>query len=113
MQNKTLWIGLLAAVLLCSCALQDDVYTLDHRLSALERRNLELEKQNRELQKRQSGHAPGQKRISSRVDGLDQTRREDELELRGQYAGLAAQIAEPAGILTAAFRPPRRDGISA
>ena len=50
MPNKTAWIGLVAAVLLCSCALQDDVYTLDHRLSALERRNLELEKQNRELE---------------------------------------------------------------
>jgi tol-pal system protein YbgF len=92
MQNKTVWIGLVAAVLLCSCALQDDVYTLDHRLSALERRNLELEKQNRELETLNRDLLQAKETISSRVDGLDQTRRSDEIELRGQYAGLAAQI---------------------
>lgn len=92
MQNRTLWIGLLAAVLLCSCALQDDVYTLDHRLSTLERRNMELEKQNRELQKVNQDMLQEKENIYSRVDGLDQTRREDELALRGQYAGLAAQL---------------------
>jgi tol-pal system protein YbgF len=92
MQNRTLWIGLLAAVLLCSCALQDDVYTLDHRLSTLERRNMELEKQNRELQKVNQDMLQTKENIYSRVDGLDQTRREDELALRGQYAGLAAQL---------------------
>ena len=91
MQNKTLWIGLVAAVLLCSCALQEDVYTLDHRLSALERRNLELEKQNRELEKHNQDLHQAKETISSRVEGLDQTRRDDEMELREQYAGLAAQ----------------------
>jgi chromosome segregation ATPase len=90
--NRTLWIGFLAAVLLCSCALQDDVYTLDHRLSTLERRNMELEKQNRELQKVNQDMLQTKENIYSRVDGLDQTRREDELALRGQYAGLAAQL---------------------
>jgi tol-pal system protein YbgF len=92
MQNKTLWIVLVAAVLLCSCALQDDVYTLDHRLSALERRNLDLEKQNRELEKRNQEMLQAKENISSRVEGLDQTRRSEEMELRGQYAGLAAQL---------------------
>ena len=92
MQNKTLWIGLAATVLLCSCALQDDVYTLDHRLSAVERRNLELEKQNRELEKRNQDLLEAKENISSRVEGLDQTRQDDEMELRGQYAGMAAQI---------------------
>ncbi len=92
MQNKTLWIGFLAAVLLCSCALQDDVYTLDHRLSALERRNLELEKQNRELEKHNQDLLQAKENISSRVEGLDQTRRDDENQIRGQYAGLAAQV---------------------
>ena len=91
MPNKTAWIGLVAAVLLCSCALQDDVYTLDHRLSALERRNLELEKQNRELETLNQDLVQVKESISSRVEGLDQTRRDDEMELRGQYAGLAAQ----------------------
>lgn len=92
MQNKTVWIGLVAAVLLCSCALQDDVYTLDHRLSALERRNLELEKQNDELDKLNRDLLEAKENITSRVEGLDQTRRDDEMELRGQYAGVAAQI---------------------
>jgi tol-pal system protein YbgF len=92
MPNRNLWIGLVAAVLLCSCALQDDVYTLDHRLSALERRNLELEKQNRELEKLNQDMLQAKENISSRVEGLDQTRRNDEVALRGQYAGLAAQL---------------------
>lgn len=92
MQNKTVWIGLVAAVLLCSCATQDDIYTLDHRLSALERRNLELEKQNRELDKLNRELLDTKKTIASRVDGLDQTRRDDEMALRSQYASLAAQL---------------------
>jgi len=92
MQNKTVWIGLVAAVLLCGCALQEDVYTLDHRLSALERRNLDLEKQNRELEKLNQDLLQAKEKISSRVEGLDQTRRDDEIELRGQYAGLVAQV---------------------
>jgi tol-pal system protein YbgF len=92
MQNKTLWIFLVAAVLLCSCALQDDVYTLDHRLSALERRNLDLEKQNRELEKLNQEILQAKENISSRVEGMDQTRRSEEMELREQYAGLAAQL---------------------
>ncbi|MCB2147411.1 MAG: tol-pal system protein YbgF [Deltaproteobacteria bacterium] len=92
MQNKTVWIGLVAAVLLCGCALQEDVYTLDHRLSALERRNLDLEKQNHELEKLNQDLLQAKETISSRVEGLDQTRRDDEIELRGQYAGLVAQV---------------------
>lgn len=92
MQNKAFWIGLVATVLLCGCALQDDVYTLDHRLSALERRNLELEKQNRDLEKRNQDLHQAKETISSRVEGLDQTRRDEELALREQYAVLAARI---------------------
>lgn len=92
MQHRNLWICLAATVLLCSCALQDDVYTLDHRLSTLERRNIELEKKNRDLQKVNQDMLQAKENISSRVDGLDQTRRDDELALRGQYAGLAAQL---------------------
>jgi len=92
MPNKTVWIGLIATVFLSGCALQDDVYTLDHRLSALERQNVELEKQNRELETRNRDLLQAKESISSRVEGLDQTRRDDEMELRGQYAGLAAQI---------------------
>ena len=92
MRRHGLRIGLAAAVLLCGCALQDDVYTLDHRLSALERRNLDLENQNRELQQLNREMLEAKKNISSRVEGLDQNRREDEMALRGQYAELAAQL---------------------
>jgi len=92
MRRHGLRIGLAAAVLLCGCALQDDVYTLDHRLSALERRNLDLEKQNRELQQLNRDLLEAKKNISSRVEGLDQNRREDEMALRAQYAELAAQL---------------------
>ena len=92
MRSHVLGIGLAAAVFFCGCALQDDVYTLDHRLSALERRNLDLEKQNRELQQLNSDMLEAKKNISSRVEGLDQNRREDEMAIRGQYAELAAQL---------------------
>ncbi|WP_319526345.1 tol-pal system protein YbgF [uncultured Desulfosarcina sp.] len=92
MRSHVLRIGLAAVVLFCGCALQDDVYTLDHRLSALERRNSELEKQNRELQQLNRDLLEAKKNISSRVEGLDQNRREDEVALRAQYAELAAQL---------------------
>jgi tol-pal system protein YbgF len=92
MRTNNLWIGLLATVLLCGCALQDDVYTLDHRLTALERRNLDLEKQNRELDKRNRALMEAKENISDQVEGLNQTRRDEELALRSQYAGLVAQL---------------------
>ncbi|MGA6924982.1 MAG: tol-pal system protein YbgF [Desulfosarcina sp.] len=92
MHNKTLWVGLVAAVLFCGCALQEDVYSLDHRLSALERRNLELEKQNRDLQKVNQDLTDAKADISSQVEGLDQNRRDDEMALRSQYAELAARV---------------------
>ena len=91
MQNQTFWIGLVVAVLLCGCALQEDVYTLDHRLSALERRNLALEKQNRELEQRNQDLLKAKETISSRVEGLDKIRQDDEMQLREQYATLVAQ----------------------
>ena len=92
MRDRTLWISLFAAVLFCGCALQEDVYTLDHRLSALERRNSELEKQNRELQQLNSDLLVAKDSISNRVEGLDKNRRNDEMALRGQVAGLSAQL---------------------
>jgi tol-pal system protein YbgF len=92
MRIKTLWMSLVAAALLCSCAIQDDIYTLDHRLAALERRSLELEKQNRELEKLNQELLETKKKITSRVEGMDQTRRDDGLELRSRYAALAADL---------------------
>ena len=92
MRTKTLWMSFVAAAMLCSCAIQDDIYTLDHRLSAMERRSLELEKQNRELEKFNQELLETKKKIDNRVEGLDQTRRDDGLELRSQYAALAADM---------------------
>ena len=92
MQIKSLLIGLTAVVLLCSCALQDDVYTLDHRLSALERRNIDLEKQNQDLERQNRDLLLAKENISSRVEGINQTRRDEEMALRAQYAGMAAQV---------------------
>lgn len=92
MPNKTVWIALVTALMLCGCAVQDDVYVLDHRLSALERRNLELEKQTRELEQVKQDLGDVKEVLADRVEGLDKTRRDDEMALRGQYAGVAAQL---------------------
>jgi tol-pal system protein YbgF len=92
MPRNTFWMSLVATVLLCSCAIQDDIYTLDHRLAALERRSLDLEKQNRELQKLNQDLLETKKNIASRVEGIDQTRRNEELQLRSNYASLAADL---------------------
>ena len=92
MRTNILWMTIVMAGLLCSCAIQDDIYTLDHRLSALERRSLELQKQNRELEKINHELLETKKNITTRVEGMDQTRRNDELALRGKYASLAADL---------------------
>ena len=92
MQNKTVWIGIAAFILLSSCALQEDVYTLDHRLTALERRNLEVEKQNQDLANRNRELATAKEKISSQVEDLNQNRRDDEMALRSQYASLVADV---------------------
>jgi tol-pal system protein YbgF len=81
MWKKTLWVSLLAAAGLCGCASQDDLYSLDHRIASLERRNTELAERHQELET-----------VASQVAGLDQSRRDDEIALRGEYAGLSAQL---------------------
>ncbi len=83
MRKNTMWVGLLWAVGLCACASQDDLYSLDHRIASLERRNAELVERNQELET-----------VASQVAGLDQSRREDEVALRGEYAGLSAQLTQ-------------------
>ena len=80
MYKKTMWVGLLATVCLSGCASQDDLYSLDHRIASLERRNTELAERNQELET-----------VASQVAGIDQSRRDDEIALREQYAGLSAQ----------------------
>lgn len=92
MRVKYIWMGIAAAVFLCSCALQEDIYTLDHRISSLERKNAALEKKNRELEKNNQELLAAKEDFSSKVEGLHQTQRNEEFELRGQYAGLGAQM---------------------
>jgi tol-pal system protein YbgF len=58
----------------------------------LERRNVELEKQNRHLEELNREMLQAKENISSRMEGIDQTRKDDEVEIRGQYAGLVAQV---------------------
>ena len=92
MRTFALTISLMTAVLLCNCAAQDDIYTLYNRLSALERRSLELEQQNREMARRNQELLETKKNMDGRVENMNQTRRKDELELRGKYASLAAEF---------------------
>ncbi len=92
MRTITLLLSLLTVIPFLGCAIQDDIYTLNYRLSALERRSTELEKQNRELEALNQKLSETKENISSRVEGLDRTRRDDELELRGKYASLVADF---------------------
>lgn len=92
MKTLTIILGFIVAVLLCGCAIQDDIYTLNHRISALERRSAELEKQNRELEALNRELTETKKNIANRVEGIDKSHKNDELELRGKYASLAADF---------------------
>ncbi len=92
MRMITCWMSVGVVLIFCSCAIQDDIYTLDNRLSALERRNLELEKRNSEIEKRNQELVVTKKEISSRVEGMDQSRRNDGMEWRSKYASVAADL---------------------
>ena len=92
MKTPTVILGFLAAALLCGCAIQDDIYTLNNRISALERRSAELEKQNRELETRNQELTETKTNIANRVEGIDKSHKNDELELRGKYASLVANL---------------------
>ena len=87
MQNKTAWVCILMVVLFCGCASQDDLYSLDHRISVLEKRNAALENQNRELKESNQGLLQEKEKTT--------TVQATELEqVRGKVAGLAAQLEQ-------------------
>jgi tol-pal system protein YbgF len=92
MATKIVWIALVAALLLCGCALQEDVYSLDNRVSALERRNLELEQQTRRMEQHNRDLLKAKKNISSQVEGLTESRKSEDMALKEKYAGVAAQM---------------------
>jgi TolA-binding protein len=71
-------IGWLA--LLCGCVSQQDIYNLDDRLAALERRNLALERQN--------------ERLTSQFDKTSRQGQQSSQTLRNQSAGLRASLEE-------------------
>jgi tol-pal system protein YbgF len=91
MRTKTVLIALVAAVLLFGCARQQDVYSLDDRVSALERSNLELERQTHRMEQHNRAMLKAKENISNQVEGLAKSRKSDEMALREKYAGLAAQ----------------------
>jgi tol-pal system protein YbgF len=83
MMKKTLLTICAAAFLLTGCvALQQDVVILERRLEALENRNQALQKQNDNLTKQ----------LRSDLSVLGENRESSERNLRGQYAGLNANM---------------------
>jgi len=72
-----------ASILLLSCASQQDIATLDHRLSKMEQRARELQQQNLALKKKADD-------LSSQVEKGEADRGEDELTLRAQTASVYA-----------------------
>lgn len=83
MMKKTLLTICGATLLLTGCvALQQDVVILERRLEALEYRNQELQKQNDSLSKQ----------LRSDLNALGENRENSERSMRGQYAGLNANM---------------------
>jgi tol-pal system protein YbgF len=83
MMKKTLLAIFSAAFLLTGCvALQQDVMTLERRIDSLERRSQQLQKQNQDLSNQ----------LNSGLSNLGENRANSEKNLRGQYAGLNADM---------------------
>jgi tol-pal system protein YbgF len=83
MMKKTIWILCVTVFLLTGCvALQQDVITLERRMDTLEYRTQELQKQNENLNKQ----------VSSDLSAIGENRESSEKTLRGQYAGLSADM---------------------
>ena len=83
MMKKTILVLCLAVPLLSGCvALQQDVITLERRIDALEYRSRDLQKQNESLKKE----------VSRDLSTLGENRESSEKTLRGQYAGLNADM---------------------
>ena len=83
MMIKTALTICIATFLLTGCvALQQDVVILERRLEALEYRSQELQKQNDSLSKQ----------VRTDLDALGENRQSSERNLRGQYAGLNANM---------------------
>jgi cell division protein FtsB len=66
-------ISLASLILLAGCASQDDVLTLDYRLSVLEQRNRELAKQTAELDKMKAEITELNTLLNSQMDNFGKT----------------------------------------
>jgi tol-pal system protein YbgF len=83
MMKKNILILCMAALLLSGCvALQQDVITLERRIDTLEYRSRELQKQNENMKKE----------VNRDLSTLGENRESSEKTLRGQYAGLNADM---------------------
>lgn len=79
------WATLMVMLLTTGCALQRDVYMLEERLLTLEKRNRDLNKQIDSLDQERKG-------LESNLERLGQNKSSGEKQLRGQYAGINANI---------------------
>jgi len=79
-------IGLAGLIALGGCASQDDVITLDYRLSQLEQRNRALEKRNTELKKQNSQSAERNATLESQIDSFGKSLGAEDQKTRMQYA---------------------------
>ncbi|MDJ0784983.1 MAG: tol-pal system protein YbgF [Desulfosarcinaceae bacterium] len=79
------WTALLAMLMMSGCALQRDVYMLEERLLTLEKRNRDLNKQIEVLDRERQG-------LASNLENLGKRKASGDQELRGQYAGINANI---------------------
>ena len=85
-------IGLVGLIVLGGCASQDDVLTLDYRLSLLEQRNRELEKRNAELKKQNSEAITRNANLKSQMDTVGKNLGAADQKTRMQYAQMAVLV---------------------
>jgi tol-pal system protein YbgF len=85
-------IGLVGLIVLSGCASQDDVLTLDYRLSLLEQRNRELEKRNAELKKQNTQAIERNANLKSQMDNVGKSLGAEDQKTRMQYAQMSVLV---------------------
>jgi len=85
-------IGVVGLIVLSGCASQDDVLTLDYRLSLLEQRNRELEKRNAELKKENTEAIERNANLKSQMDNVGKSLGAEDQKTRMQYAQMSVLV---------------------
>jgi tol-pal system protein YbgF len=85
-------IGVVGLIVLSGCASQDDVLTLDYRLSLLEQRNRELEKRNAELKKQNTQAIERNANLKSQMDNVGKSLGAEDQKTRMQYAQMSVLV---------------------